>query len=54
MTERALLALGVGRRPARGKTNDGAARPGAKRAKDAEVRELWLRDFERLTGERPE
>lgn len=54
MTERALLALGVGRRPSLGTTNDGAARPGAKRAKDAEVRELWLRDFERLTGERPE
>ncbi|MDQ4503402.1 hypothetical protein [Sinomonas sp. ASV322] len=54
MTERALLALGMGRRPSLGKDDDGAARPRAKRTKDAEVKELWLRDFERLTGERPE
>lgn len=54
MTERALLALGVGRRSALRRAYDGATRPGAKRTKDAEVKELWLRDFERLTGERPD
>ncbi|NUP74795.1 MAG: hypothetical protein HOQ07_09135 [Sinomonas sp.] len=54
MTERALLLLGMRRRSALGKAYDGGARPGAKRAKDAEVKEMWLRDFERLTGERPE
>ena len=54
MTERALLLVGVGRRRSLRKAHDGGQRPGAKRTKDAEVRELWLRDFERLTGERPE
>ncbi|MCH6468779.1 hypothetical protein [Sinomonas terrae] len=54
MTERALLLVGVGRRRSLRKAHDAGQRPGAKRTKDAEVRELWLRDFERLTGERPE
>lgn len=54
MTERALLLVGVGRRRSLRKAHDGGRRPGAKRTKDAEVRELWLRDFERLSGERPE
>lgn len=54
MTERALLLMGVGRRSALRRAHDGGLRPGAKRAKDAEVREVWLRDFERLTGEHPD
>jgi hypothetical protein len=54
MTERALLLMGVGRRSALRRAHDDGLRPGAKRAKDAEVREVWLRDFERLTGEHPD
>jgi hypothetical protein len=54
MTERALLLMGVGRRSALRRGHDGGPKPGAKRAKDAEVREVWLRDFERLTGEHPD
>ncbi|WP_077488878.1 hypothetical protein [Sinomonas mesophila] len=53
-TERALLMLGVGRRTVRPwKAAQGGPTPGElRRADDSEAREAWLRDFERLTGDR--
>ncbi|WP_138444774.1 hypothetical protein [Sinomonas susongensis] len=54
LTERALLLVGLGRRSPLRKMHGGGRLPDTKRTRDEEVRELWLRDFERLAGERPE
>ena len=53
-TEHALLMLGVGRRLAAPREAAPAGlRPGElRRAQDGEAREAWLRDFERLAGDR--
>ncbi|MEN2744529.1 hypothetical protein [Sinomonas halotolerans] len=57
-TERALLMLGAVRLPrgaglGRVTPNGGSAGPGQlRRAEDADAADAWLRDFERLTGER--
>ena len=51
-TERALLMLGVGRRNG-AKAAPGPRTPGElRRAQDGEARDAWLRDFERLSGDR--
>ena len=57
-TERALLMLGVGRRSRSGAAESAPsaafeelrAATKARRAREAEARELWLREFERLNG----